>query len=112
MKIPFIILAVATTLAIGCTKTEKSQGTTPCITDKIEAFQTECCDQGANVKKYQFQGATAYVFDPGICGADMTAAVIGEDCSALGYLGGIAGNNVINGSSFDTAQLQATIWQQ
>jgi hypothetical protein len=113
MKIPFIILAMTTTLVIGCTKNEKSKGTTPqCITDKIQAFQIECCDQGANVKQYQFQGAPAYVFDPGTCGADMTSEVIGEDCITLGHLGGIAGNIVINGGSFEAAQLQATIWQQ
>ncbi len=112
MKTPFIILAMATTFAIGCTKNEQSTGTPECLSDKIQAFQTECCDQGANVKKYQFQGAPAYLFDPGTCGADMTSEVIDENCNVLGYLGGIAGNTTINGSNFETAQLQATIWQQ
>ena len=84
--------------------------TPSCITGKINDFHDDACSVGANVKKYIFQNASVFVFDPGMCGADMTSAVLDANCNALGHLGGITGNTSINGEDFGNAELQETIW--
>ena len=87
-------------------------GTPPCIKEKILDFETQCCDDGANVKEFKFQGEKVYVFDPGTCGADMTSQVFNENCSSLGYLGGITANNEINGEDFSNADFTVTCWEK
>jgi len=83
-----------------------------CIKHSVRGFRsTEACDDGASVKEYIFQNQSVYVFDPGICGADMTSEVLDEGCETLGYLGGIAGNTIINGEDFSIAVYQKTIWE-
>ena len=81
-----------------------------CITAKTNDFKKGCCDSGANVKEYEFQGETVYTFWPGNCGADMTSEVTDSDCNSIGHLGGITGNTKINGEEFSNAKLKKTIW--
>ncbi len=83
-----------------------------CIKNKIAEFELHCCDKGANVKEYKFQGENVYVFDHGTCGADMTSQVFSEDCISLGYLGGITGNFKIQGEDFGNAEFKTTCWEK
>jgi hypothetical protein len=71
------------------------------------------CASGASVSQYLFQGDYVYVFDPGNCGADLMAVVYNSECSQIGGLGGIAGNNIINGTQFNpNAKFIKTIWTE
>ncbi|HRG58759.1 MAG TPA: hypothetical protein PK323_07335 [Bacteroidia bacterium] len=103
-------LIIAFSLFLAC----KKKGENPqCIDAKINEFNhIISCNQGSNVKEYKFQSKRVFVFDPGNCGADMTSEVIDENCNSLGFLGGIAGNNTINGESFDNAKYVKTIWSR
>lgn len=80
------------------------------MNDKLEQFQTECCPQGASLNKYHFQNDVVYKFDMGTCGNDLTMTVINQNCDTLGYLGGIAGNEIINGEPFSNAHFIETVW--
>lgn len=97
---------------ISCSKSHVAKNTPRCIGTKVQDFKTTCCEEGANVKEYTFQGKPVYVFDPGTCGADLSSTVTDEDCNTLGLLGGIAGNVKINGDDFSQADYQITIWEQ
>ena len=58
-----------------------------------------------------FQNKLVYVFNPGYCGADLTTEVIDENCAAVGFLGGITGNDSINGVNFYfDAMLEGLVW--
>ena len=98
-------------ILFSCTK-ENSTAVTPCIQDKLAAFEsTQACSEGASVTRYTFQGQMVYVFNPGYCAADLTSDVCTEDCDYLGYLGGISGNDTISGVNFpQTAITDAVIW--
>lgn len=101
-------------LLLSLTACEKIDNDAPnCIKDKIRKHKKELfpCDEDSSVKQYSFQGKFVYVFDPGLCGADMQAPVYDEDCNLLGNLGGIVGNLIINGERFDQkAKYIKTIW--
>jgi hypothetical protein len=92
---------------------KKEQKTPACIENKIEAFKNIIsCNIGSNVKEYDFQSKRVFVFDPGNCGADMTSEVFDEQCNSIGFLGGITGNNKINGEDFSKAKLKQTLWSR
>lgn len=97
---------------VSCNKSRVDKDSPRCITHKVQDFKTSCCDEGATMKEYSFQGKNVYVFDPGHCGADMGSIVSDEDCNTIGMLGGIAGNVTINGEDFSNANFQKTIWEQ
>ncbi len=111
MKKTGLFLIVLLSLA-ACKKNDF--GLSDCLDDQIKNFKNGdyACTEGANVKEYEFLGEKVYVFDPGICGADMTSEVIGEDCNSLGFLGGIAGNIEINGTNFSEAVFIKVIWER
>ena len=85
-----------------------------CLDQKIQNFDKQSiCDMSGDVKEYAFQGKQVYVFNPGDCGADFTSEVIDNQCNVLGYLGGITGNEKINGVSFlAVAVYVQTIWKK
>jgi len=64
------------------------------------------------VKQYIFQGQTAFVFEIGACGADLTSDVVDNECKLLGRLGGFIGNTIINGDDFSDAQYVRTVWSR
>ena len=97
---------------ISCNKSTVDKDSPRCIRNKVQDFKKTCCNEGANVKEYTFQGKNVYVFDPGNCGADMGSIVSDEDCNTIGMLGGISGNTKINGEDFSNAGFQKTIWEQ
>jgi hypothetical protein len=101
----FFVLALIL-MAFQCDKHTFSQ----CINSKISAFQNECCDQGARVDEYTFQQEQVFVFNMGTCGADFPSYVLTSNCDTLGFLGGIAGNTMINGEDFSNASWVGTVW--
>ena len=112
MKKIYIIIVIFLVALVACDK-EKS-GLSDCLDNKIKEFKNSeyACDNGANVKEYQFMGEKVYLFDPGLCGADMFSEVIDGDCNFLGYLGGIAGITKINGTNFSEAVFIRVVWER
>ncbi len=106
MKAKLFIAVATLTLLCACHKSKQDR----CVDSKTNKFKKECCNSGAKVSEYTFQGNTVYVFDPGICGADMTSEVANNKCETLGHLGGITGNTKINGEDFAKAKFVKTIW--
>jgi hypothetical protein len=98
------------TFYTACSKYDIASGTPACIEKKIKDFDKNSVCNDPNVKKYLFQSLNVYVFNQGTCGADLTSEVIDEDCNSLGFLGGIAGNTVINGDDFSTALFLEDVW--
>lgn len=97
-----VIVLLPLLLVISCSR-EKSEKSA-CIKSEIRSFYKDRPCGDAIVKEYLFQGRNVFVFDPGTCGADMTASVLDNNCTILGYLGGIAGNTTINGEDFSHAR--------
>ncbi|MBC34589.1 MAG: hypothetical protein CL663_00890 [Bacteroidetes bacterium] len=79
------------------------------FTDFVDAELT--CDEGAYIRSYTYQNDTVFVLFPGICGADYQAEVINDECTSLGFLHGISGNDDINGERFSLNAVEIeTIW--
>lgn len=101
------------TVLISCNKLEREP---TCIQEKVElfkTFQTEECKDKGKVKKYRFQGEIVYVFEHEECNAaDLVSAIVNQNCEVIGWLGGVAGNQTINGESFDKAIYLKTIWKE
>ena len=103
------LLALSTSFFSACKKDARETPT--CIWNKITAFDSsfECAE--AKVDNYTFQGETVYVFDPGVCSqTDMASEVLNQDCESIGFLGGLIGNQTINGENFSSAHFEETIW--
>ncbi len=94
----------------SCSKKVTETGIPSCLDGKISIFRNLACTSGANVREYRFQNQVMFVFDPGLCGADQTSEVLDDQCKTLGHLGGITGNNKINGEDFSKAVYQKTVW--
>jgi hypothetical protein len=96
------------------TSCEKIDSDTPhCIKKLIKhPAGLGLCETGAYLNLYDFQGQNVYVFDPGLCGADMAATVYNENCEKLGILGGFTGNTKINGVEFGQVAVKIkTLWK-
>ena len=110
MKHLLILFIGVFCLNISCKKDAK---TPACIDNKVNEFKNiTSCNIGTNVKQYEFQSKSVYVFDPGTCGADMTSEVLDANCNSLGFLGGIMGNTNINGEDFSNAKYERTLWSR
>jgi len=96
----------------SCQKKNAKKSPPSCIEERILAFEKTVCDKGAKVYEYQFQGERVYVFDIGFCDADHSAKVINQDCQEIGIIGGIDGNQDVNGSNFAHAQRTAVVWSK
>lgn len=106
-----ILIILATTSLVSCSKYDIEKDTPSCIKSKIKQFDKEIeCDNGVKVSKYTFQGTNVYVFNPGTCGADMTSEVVNSSCESQGHLGGFAGNVIINGETFNNAVFVGDVW--
>lgn len=81
-----------------------------CLNSKISDFKKDACSTGASVKEFVFQNQSVFCFDPGVCGGDLATYVLTESCDTLGFLGGIAGNTVINGEPFSIAEFRGMVW--
>jgi hypothetical protein len=105
----FGLLTIASLLFASCEKDERETPT--CIWNKITAFDTTYNCEEAKVDKYTFQEETVYVFDPGVCSqTDMASEVLNQECESIGFLGGLMGNQTINGENFSNSHFEETIW--
>ena len=108
MKLFLLLLATFLIFFSACE--EKQIEIPDCINALIKTYSF-CENGGGSVSQYSFQDKIVYVFDPGLCGADMAAGVYNESCQNIGILGGIAGINVVNGEIFiGHAKFIKTIW--
>lgn len=114
MKRNHSFLLILTVICFAsCNKLDIEKDAPKCIQKEIKKFEKGVdCDNGVKVEQYNFQGKIVYVFDPGSCGADLTAEVKDSDCNDLGFLGGISGNTMINGESFSTASFIKITWER
>lgn len=117
MKLKIIISLFTFLLAHACKKDGAAQSTSSasiptCLKSQIEVFEKQNTCASAHVDEMTFQFKTVYVFDPGSCGADMTAEVLDNTCKSLGSLGGITGNTKIEGGEFSQAKFVKTIWSR
>lgn len=108
MKPYILLLAIFLMIFSSCEK--KPVETPDCIKSLISNYPF-CANDGGGVGQYSFQGHIVYVFDPGLCGADMASSVYNENCECIGILGGIAGNNIVNNEIFiGHAKFIKSIW--
>ena len=105
------ILAFSATI-FSCQKEKISPDVAKPVRKHIEAFNENAICNDAHVDEYKFQDKLVYVFEQGTCGADMTSTVENSDGKALGSLGGITGNTMINGENFSTATFIRTVWNK
>ncbi|MBG8555604.1 DUF6970 domain-containing protein [Hymenobacter guriensis] len=113
MKKAFTILLLSVGLLTSCEKVDIAKNTPECIEDKIRDFaKDDPCEEGASVKEYLFQNELVYVFSLGNCVNDASEEVRDDDCTTLGYIGGLAGNRKINGADFSQAEYKRTVWEK
>lgn len=113
MKKEILTLLFAISFLTGCEDLDIAPGVPNCLEDKIKTLKkTSPCDTGNSVREFSFQDETVYVLSPGNCLRDGSAEVIDSDCNTLGKLGGLAGNDEINGVVFHTnATFVRTVWE-
>jgi hypothetical protein len=112
MKKLLFLIAITVLTFNSCKKLDIAKGTPGCIESKIKDFSNNATCKDPNVKEYLFQNKNVYVFYQGSCGADLTSDVYDSDCNNMGYLGGIAGNTMINGEEFSNAVFIKTTWEK
>ena len=90
---------------LSCTKVDLMRDVPDCIESNIRDFTKieSTCDSGSEVNEYLFQGETVYSFFEGNCGSDSGTQVFDHECNFIGYLGGIANLEEINGENFDSS---------
>lgn len=112
MKIAAILLMFAVVAFTGCNKIDVEKGTPKCVVKAIKEFEEYSLCNDASVEEYNFQGESVFVFQHGTCGRDVSAKVMDSDCNVLGQLGGLDGNDEINGASFSSATFIKTTWKK
>ena len=90
-----------------------------CVEKKIKYFNkhTFCEDREpsvkASVEEYKFQNKTVYVLIEGNCNPDSGAEVIDSNCNKLGYLGGFANIQEVDGVAFyPNATFIRKVWEK
>jgi hypothetical protein len=98
---------------LGCENDGIKHDPPECIKNKILEYQNSgICDSGASVTRFDFQGKQAFVFSPGICGADMSSPIYDSDCNKICELGGLQGIVTCEGVNFEEhATNEVTIWE-
>ncbi|MCX2745512.1 hypothetical protein OO013_16650 [Mangrovivirga sp. M17] len=96
----------------GCEKSDIKKDYNNCIEDHIKSLRNNSICDDPYIDEYKFQDKRVYVVSQGTCGADMTAAVLDQNCNSLGALGGIYGNTTINGDDFCNAEFIKRIWEK
>ncbi len=110
MKKLFSFTILCLSLLTNCEKINIDSS--ECIEERVKKFARSASCETASVALYTFKGENVYVFSDGNCGADMGASVYTENCEYLGFLGGIAGNMIIDGEKFhEVSQFVKTVWK-
>jgi len=109
------LLSLVFVFTTSCKKDDEDgikDGVPSCVREEIINLKLGyLCENGANVKEYQFQENMVYVFNPGDCISDVAYKVLDTECNTLGYLGGIGGVWDIDGVDFDEAEFKRIIWE-
>ena len=78
---------------------------------EIIELKNNACASGATINQYVFQNIIVFAFDQGHCIADGATEIYTESCELIGFLGGISGNDKINGVNFaQNAKLIKKVW--
>jgi hypothetical protein len=93
-------LGMALFVLAGCRKLDEPTPLPKCIEEKLAEFKSQGNMPTANVAIYTYQGTYVYVFDAGTEVVDGASEIVDGSCKTLGYLGGFAGNCMINGGNF------------
>jgi hypothetical protein len=108
-KISIILILVA--LTITSCKEEKLEPS--CLNDKISELEDSSCDDGVQISLYKFQGEDVYLLEKGSCIADGATEVVDNECNSLGFLGGLAGSDEINGVNFyENSTFIEVVWEK
>ena len=118
MKYIFFISILFISLLMSCKDCEEIdiKGNPPeCIKEVIKDIEESdfICAEGVIISEYKFQGESVYLIFPGDCIAvDMTTTVMNSNCETIGHLGGLTGNDEINGEKFyENSEFIQTIWE-
>jgi hypothetical protein len=66
----------------------------------------------SKIDEYLFKGQTVYLFDPGLCGADMFSPILDKNGKTICNLGGIIGNTKCDGVEFEKeAKFVKNVWK-
>jgi len=107
-KISTILLLVV--LSIASCKEEKLEPN--CLNNRISDLEDSPCDEGVQISLFEFQEEHVYLLEQGNCIADGTTEVVDNQCNTLGFLGGLAGSNEINGVNFyENATFIEVVWE-
>ena len=105
------ISAVLILLLFSSCEKSKEFAVPECISSMIRD-NSFACPVGGSVDQYLFQGEDVYVFSPGYCVFDAQAIIYSHSCKVIGYLGGIAGNNIVNNVLFTkNARFKKNLWK-
>ena len=108
-KIPILILLMAFTIA-SC---KEEQLEPSCLNDKKSDLKESACEEGVQISLYKFQSANVYLLEQGNCIADGTTEVIDAKCNRLGFLGGLAGSDEIDGVKFfENSTFIEVVWEK
>jgi hypothetical protein len=103
-----IILGVLVVTSCKDVKIEPS-----CLSDKISELKDSPCEDGVQIALYAFQNQNVYLLELGNCIADGTTEVVDESCKTLGFLGGLAGSNEIDGVDFyENSIFIEVVWEK
>jgi len=105
------IAVVLLLLLLSSCEKSKEFAVPECISSMIRD-NSFACPVGGSVDQYLFQGEDVYVFSPGYCIFDTQAIIYSHSCKVIGYLGGIAGNNIVNNVLFtNNAIFKKNLWK-
>ncbi|ADR20840.1 hypothetical protein MATR_15340 [Marivirga tractuosa] len=105
------ILLILVTLTIVSCKEEKLEPS--CLNDKKSELKESSCEDGVQISLYKFQGSNVYLLEKGSCIADGSIEVIDSKCNRLGFLGGLAGSDEIDGVKFyENSSFVEVVWEK
>ncbi len=83
-----------------------------CLTVLINDFEKHASCSESKVDEFDFNGKKVYLFNNSFCCCDYASDVYDSECKLLGFIGGIAGNSIIEGEDFTSAKYVKTIWKK
>ncbi|SMG09349.1 hypothetical protein SAMN05661096_00202 [Marivirga sericea] len=108
-KTSIILLFIA--VLIGSCKKEQLEPS--CLNEFISELKDSPCEDGVQISLFKFQSTNVYLLEQGNCIADGTTEVIDAACQSLGFLGGLAGSDEINGVNFsENSTFIEVVWRK
>ena len=112
MKNLFVLILIF--LTFGCQKTTiPADNFDPNLVKAFDGWKTSQTCKTAKIDEYTFKAAKVYVFDPGLCGADMFSPIYDAKGQVFCNLGGIIGNVKCDNVNFsDNSKFVRNIWKK